>query len=181
MAARDIKQTRSPMEKIQLQERPAWSACCFSWSGISSVELPICLLSLAAIFFVKVIFFQGLSLACLIGLLLFVKWDVSIRLLVLLLCAPVSFSLRSRAFDWPELLICLLSVAAICCEAGPLSLLGRPAAFGEVGVFWRVSSPCCLVLVAMSFCLKSAYGSLSKLASQGKTTEKCKKKIFKKR
>ena len=26
---------------------PAWSACCFSWSGISSVELPICLLSLA--------------------------------------------------------------------------------------------------------------------------------------
>ena len=29
---------------------PAWSACCFSWSGISSVELPICLLSLAAIY-----------------------------------------------------------------------------------------------------------------------------------
>ena len=37
---------------------PAWSACCFSWSGVSSVELPICSLSLAAIFFVKV-FFSG--------------------------------------------------------------------------------------------------------------------------
>ena len=96
---------------------PAWSACCFSWIGTSSVELPICLLSLAAIFFVKVFFsgpvtgllgrfaafrqvgffhwassllvvsschffregffFQGLSPACLVGLLLFVKLDFS--------------------------------------------------------------------------------------------------------
>ena len=111
---------------------PAWSACCFSWSGISSVELPICLLPLAAFFFVKVFFFrachwpawsgccfslsgffhwassllvvsschffvkvflfQGLSPACLVGLLLFVKWDFSTRLLAF-------FSLRSRAFS----------------------------------------------------------------------------------
>ena len=42
-------------------------------SGISSVELSICLLSLAATFLVKVDFFPGLSLACLVGLLIFLK------------------------------------------------------------------------------------------------------------
>ena len=37
--------------------------------------LLVCLLSLAAIFFGEGGFFQGLSLACLVGLLLFLKLD----------------------------------------------------------------------------------------------------------
>ena len=64
---------------------------------------------------VKVDFFQGLSLACLVGLLLFLKWDFSMGLLV-----------------------CLLSLAAIFfgeggfCSGPVTGLLGRPAASLEV-------------------------------------------------
>ena len=78
--------------------------------------LLVCLLSLAAIFFGEGGFFQGLSLACLVGLLLFLKLDFSVGLLV-----------------------CLLSLAAMFfCEgvffSGPVTgLLGRPAAFHGVG------------------------------------------------
>ena len=41
-----------------------------------SIGLLVCLLSLAAMFFCEGGFFQGLSLACLVGLLLFLKWDI---------------------------------------------------------------------------------------------------------
>ena len=84
-------------------------------------------------FFREGVVFQGLSPACLVGLLLVVKWDFSTRLFLLLLCAPVFLSLRSRAFYWPELLICLLSVAAIFCEAGPLS---GPVVAWSACCFW---------------------------------------------
>ena len=69
----------------------AWSACCFSRSGISSVELPICLLSLAANFFREGVFFQGLSLACLVGLLLFTEWDFFSRGFSLLVVSSCHF------------------------------------------------------------------------------------------
>ena len=97
---------------------PAWSACCFSRSGISSVELPICLLSLAANFFREGVLFQGLSLACLVGLLLFTEWDFFSRASSLLVVSSCHF-FRVRCFF-----------------SGPVtSLLGRVAAFREVGFF----------------------------------------------
>ena len=79
---------------------------------------------------VKVGFFQGLSLACLVGLLRFLKWDFSMGLLV-----------------------CLLFLASIFCGegvfcSGPVpGMLGGPAAFLEVGFLQRASS----LLVVSSF------------------------------
>ena len=96
---------------------------------MSSVELPICLLSLAATFFVTADLFQGRSLACL---------------------ACFSRSWISSV----ELPICLLSIAAIylgegAFVSGPVTgLLGRPAAFFAVGFFHWASS-----LLAVSSCL----------------------------
>ena len=66
----------------------------------------------------KVDFVQGLSLACLVVLLLFLKWVFSIGLLVCLLCVAAS----------------LFCAGGFC--SGPVAgLLGRPAAFLEVGFF----------------------------------------------
>ena len=97
---------------------PAWSACCFSWSGISSVELPICWLFLAAIFSGEGGFFQGLSLACLVGLLLFLKWDFFHGASSLLVVSSCHIFWRRWFFSGPV-----------------TGLLGRPAAFLEVGFF----------------------------------------------
>ena len=55
------------------------------------VGLRICLLCLNATFLVQLDFVQGLSLACLVGLLLFVKWDFSRELLVCLLRVAAAF------------------------------------------------------------------------------------------
>ena len=55
--------------------------------------LLVCLLSLAAIFFGEGGCFQGLSLACLVGLLLFLKLDFSVGLLVCLLSLAAMFFL----------------------------------------------------------------------------------------
>ena len=55
------------------------------------VGLRICLLCLTATFLVQLDFVQGLSLACLVGLLLFVKWDFARELLVCLLRVAAAF------------------------------------------------------------------------------------------
>ena len=55
------------------------------------VGLRICLLCLNATFLVQLDFVQGLSLACLVGLLLVVKWDFSRGLLVCLLRVAAAF------------------------------------------------------------------------------------------
>ena len=80
---------------------------------------------------VKVEFFQGLSLACLVGLLLFLKWDFSMGLLVCLLSLAAIFFGEGGFFQGLSLaclvglllflkldlsvglLVCLLSLAAI--------------------------------------------------------------------
>ena len=124
------------------------------------VELPICLLSLAAMCFCAGGVFQGLSLACLVGLLLFVKWDVFSRASHLqvvsgchflcrwifsgpvtgLLGRPAAF--REVGFLLVWLPVCLLSLAAIFvaqvdfCSGPVTGLLGRATAFREVGFFY---------------------------------------------
>ena len=80
--------------------------------------LLVCLLSLAAIFFGEGGFFQGLSLACLVGLLLFLKLDF---------------------FHWASSLLVVSSCHVFCeggfCSGPVAGLLGRPAAFLEGGFF----------------------------------------------
>ena len=81
--------------------------------------------------FFAVGFFQGLSLACLVGLLLFMEWDFFNRASHLLVVSSCLFLVKVdffRACHWPAwwaccflevdfsigLLVCLLSLAAMC-------------------------------------------------------------------
>ena len=54
---------------------PAWWACCFLEVGFFRWASSLLVVSSCHVFFVKVDFVQGLSLACLVVLLLFLKWD----------------------------------------------------------------------------------------------------------
>ena len=67
-----------------------------SWERLG-VEFLFCFLCVAAMLFVQLEFLLGLSLACLVGLLILLKWDVCS-------CVDVAFLaqlLFFRACRWP--------------------------------------------------------------------------------
>ena len=66
---------------------------------------------------------QGLSLACLVGLLLFLKWDFCMGLLACLLCVAASFFVQVD-FVQGLLLACLVGLLVVC---------GCQCFFGAVG------------------------------------------------